>query len=298
MSDPITAEAAQQPFINTDYSGRTGFSESFIGVPTPIPTITDLGAVSQMIDGSGHLIPYEHFSVVIHAARRLPLLTASNVSYEASQKRPEPGRDYSRKGLAGFDDSVRGEIWLLDERVPAEHQLDNRFYDKDRGAFDKGHVVRREDVCWGDSYDQIRQANGDTFHSTNCTPQRGNFNQAQQSGIWGELEDFIKAQADTERLTLFAGPVLADDDRFFDGEDSNGPLRIRIPNRFWKVVCANSDGTLQTFGFLVTQKLDDVTEAEFEVNAHWKREMINLKGIEELVPLLKFDDSFHAADQI
>jgi endonuclease G len=50
---------------------------------------------------------------------------------------------------------------------------------------------------------------------TNCSPQRGNFNQSGKGGIWGKLENFIGAQADDERLCLFAGPVLPPMTRFF-----------------------------------------------------------------------------------
>lgn len=295
-AETSAAEAAQQPIINTNYTDRKGFDTAFIGISTPLPTINDPSIVSQMIDGSGHVIPYEHFSIVMHADRRLMLYSASNVDYSPAKKFPEPGRDYSRKGLNGFDDSARGEIWLLDKRIPAEHQLDNRFYDLDRGAFDKGHVVRREDVCWGSSYNQVRQGNGDTFHSTNCTPQRANFNQSNQSGIWGELEDFVKAQADTEKLTLFAGPILADDDRVFDGQDSSGPLRVKIPSRYWKVVCANAHGTLEVFAFVLEQRTQDVTAAEFEVNAHWRRRMLSLADLEQMIPL-QFPQAYHDADQ-
>ncbi len=37
---------------------------------------------------------------------------------------------------------------------------------------------RREDVCWGKTYDEVRRANGDTYHTTNCTPQVAGFNQS------------------------------------------------------------------------------------------------------------------------
>lgn len=288
----------RQPIINTDYTNRTGFDAGFIGVSTPLPTLTDVSVAAPLLaaHGSGHILRYEHFSVVMHAARRLAIYTASNVDYNPTAKTPEPGRNYSRDGLNGFGPNVRGEIWMLDRRISADHQLDNTFYDRDRQAFDKGHLVRREDVCFGGSYAQVRRANGDTFHSTNCSPQRKNFNQSNESGIWGQLEDFIKAQADVERLNLFAGPILADDDRVFDGQDRNGPISVRIPRRFWKIVCANAGGELQVFAFLLSQRVEDVTAAEFAVTNAWRQRMVALSEVEELTGLT-FDQSFHAADQ-
>jgi endonuclease G, mitochondrial len=51
----------------------------------------------------------------------------------------------------------------------------------------------------------VQRGNGDPFHATNCSPQRSGFNRA--PGIWGGLENIIGAQADTERLCIFAAPI-------------------------------------------------------------------------------------------
>ena len=102
------------------------------------------------------VIPYEHFSVVLHKDRRLAIFTASNVDGSAKAKRPEPGKDYSRNGLTGLTDKQQ-EKWVLDSRVAAQFQIPDAFYNQDNGAFDKGHIVRREDVCFGTSFAQVRR---------------------------------------------------------------------------------------------------------------------------------------------
>ena len=52
------------------------------------------------------------------------------------------------------------------------------FYSKDRKAFDKGHIVRRDDVAWGRTYDELRRANGNTYHVTNCSPEVNEYNRS------------------------------------------------------------------------------------------------------------------------
>ena len=71
--------------------------------------------------------PYEHFSVVMHKTRRLALYTASNVDAAPARKQPEPGRDYTRKGLTGPGENDQ-EKWFIDPRIPAIHQLPDRFF--------------------------------------------------------------------------------------------------------------------------------------------------------------------------
>lgn len=39
------------------------------------------------------------------------------------------------------------ELWFVDPTVPATWQLSDRFFAKDMGAFDRGQVVRREDIA-------------------------------------------------------------------------------------------------------------------------------------------------------
>lgn len=199
-SAPVAeVEALVEPFHDVDFSGRTGYDEEFLGIRIPPPTVVDETLVSSLDDGS-HVLPYEHFSIVVNKNRRLALFTASNVDAAPARKRPEPGHDYSRKGLSGLGENDR-EKWFADPRIPAVHQLPDRFYSKDRASFDKGDIVRREDVAWGDSFDEIRRANGDTYHVTNCSPQVAAFNQAAKKGVWGQLENLILDQAKTEQYS-------------------------------------------------------------------------------------------------
>lgn len=288
------AEALKEPYIAPDLEARKGFDTNFLGISTPMPTVTTASVVAPL-KGGGTVLKYEHFSVVMHRKRRLAIFTASNVDGRPKSKKPEAGHDYTRKGLTGLGQNDL-EKWVNDPRIDDAYQLPDKFYTKDNGAFDKGHIVRREDVCFGKTYEEVRRGNGDTFHVTNCSPQRGNFNQSGKDGIWGKLENFIGAQADKEQYCLFAGPVLADDDGEFSGRDDDGPVKVKIPRRFWKVVCALKDGKLQVFPFILEQDVEDLP-LEFQVTAEWKHEMVSLKELEKVVGLIKFPASYHSADQ-
>jgi endonuclease G len=288
-------EAAVEPFRDEDYSGRHGYDERFLGMPVPMPRVLDTGAVSHLDDGS-HALPYEHFSIVQHKDRRLALLTVANVDARPASKRPEAGRDYTRKGLTGLGENDQ-ERWFTDPRIPAAHQLPDRFFTLDRASFDKGHIVRREDVAWGRDYDELRRANGDTFHVTNCSPQVARFNRSNLKGVWGQLENLVLAQARSELYCVLAGPVLRSDDPVFRGVDDDGTVRVQIPRRFWKIVVARSGDELQSFAFVLDQDLSD-TDLEFAVDELWRTRMISLPDLGRLVDLLEFPAELLGSDQI
>lgn len=289
-------EKLTAPYIDSGYGNRKGYQDTFLGVAVPLPKVTKVSLVSKMEDGE-YVIPYQHFSTVMHKRRRLALFTASNVDGRKRSKEPEAGRDYSRKGLAGLGPNDQ-EKWVTDPRIPEQHQLPDVFYTKDRQSFDKGHIVRREDVCWGRSYAMVKRANGDTFHTTNCSPQVKGFNQSGEGGLWGQLENVIMRQAKQETYCLFSGPVFSDDDEVFEGVDARGSVSVQIPSRFWKVVIANADAGQQAFAFVLEQDLSGVAfREEFAVNAAWAEHLVSIAALEELLDGIEFPQAVKDADQ-
>lgn len=279
------------------YDNRDGYQEDFIpGAVVPMPRAADPSVLAP-VKGGGNTLDYGHFSIQMHAARRLALFTASNVTGEAKLRRPEPGRDYSRRGLSGLGPNDM-EKWFADPRLDARYQLSDRFYTKDDGAFDKGHIVRRDDVAWGSSYDLLRQANGDTYHITNCSPQVAQFNQSQR-GVdnWGDLENLVLGQAASERYCLFAGPILDPTDDIFVGKDASGntPLRLRVPRAFWKVVVAKVEEGIAAYAFVLDQDLSGV-DLEFTVPDAFRRRMVSIAELERRAGVV-FDDIVRDNDQ-
>lgn len=287
-------EAMREPIRDPDYASRSGYDAEFLGIRVPFPLPKDERVAARLSDGRIQL-PYHHFSVVMHARRRLALITGANVDSSPARARPEPrpDADYGRAGLGGLGPNDR-ERWFIDPRLPADQQLPDRFFTRDRKAFDKGHLVRRADVCWGASYDEVRKANGDTFHVTNCSPQVAEFNQASARN-WGALENLVESYAKTERLCVFSGPVLSEADRLFTGFDDDGTIIVPIPSRYWKVIVARAGAELCSFGFVLEQDLSAV-QWEFAVPADWRVHMQPIGKIEACAGIV-FPDAVRASDQ-
>jgi endonuclease G len=287
-------EKVVMPVHDPDYTTRKGYDRRFLGIDVPPPEPRDETLCARLQDGS-YVLPYHHFSLVMHKGRRLTMLTASNLDADPHRKKPEPGKSYSRKALGGLGQNDT-ELWFTDPRIAQEDQLPDRFFSKDKGAFDRGHVVRREDVAWGLSYREVQLANGDTFHTSNCTPQVAGFNRPMSDENWGDLEQYVSSQVGSDRLSLFAGPVLADDDPIFLGVDDDGPVRVPVPRQYWKVILAAENGELRAFAFVLRQDLSDVP-VEFVVDAAWRHHMIAIGDLEELLGIVRFPEVVRQADQ-
>lgn len=277
-------EAMVAPWHDQSYASRPGYDSKFIdpNFAIPMPEPTDPGVVAEARDGS-RVLKYQNFSIVMHAKRRLALFTASNVAAEAKLKKPEPGHDYSRKGLSGLGANDQ-EQWFPDPRLDDTYQLSDYFYTRDDGAFDKGHIVRREDAAWGKTYNLLKRANGDTYHVTNCSPQVAGFNRSNLGeDNWGDLENHVLKSAAAERYCQFAGPVLDPKDQVFIGKIGKGSVvKVKIPSRFWKVIVAKNASSVASYGFLLEQDLSDVSFEEFAVPENFRRLMVPLSDLQEL----------------
>ena len=62
------------------------------------------------------------------------------------------------------------------------------------------------------------------------------FNQSAKDGVWGRLEDAVFADVDVEdlKVSVFGGPVFADDDRVYRG--------VQLPREYWKVIAFGEAG--------------------------------------------------------
>lgn len=299
-------EAMVEPFHEDNYDNRRGYDAEFLGPTIDLPEVDDTDLLSKLDDGS-HVIPYQHFSVVMHKDRRLALFTACNIDGLPDFRKPDPTKTYTRRALSGLGENDK-EKWFTDPRIPALHQLPDRFFDKDRTAFDKGHLVRRDAAAWGRTFSELRRANGDSYHVTNCSPQVKRFNRSNLGGLWGKLENLVLKQAETDHdiYSVFSGPIFAADDEPFAGVDDVGDVVVLIPRAFWKIVVApnNARDDLQTFAFRIEQDLSDVdfgdvedTDEEFIVPEIWKGRMVSVADLENEIGLLTFPSVLHETDQ-
>jgi endonuclease G, mitochondrial len=197
----------------------TGFDARFLGVDAAMPRIPEASAAPASIE-----LDYEHFTVVLNPERRFAAVTGVNI-------------DGARLVTLGRDDR-----WVFDERISADFQAGPEVYANN--DLDRGHLVRRNDPVWG-SPEVAARANTDTFRFTNAAPQASGFNQSRE--LWVGLEDHVLEHARVHdlKLSVFTGPVFADDDPPYRG--------IRIPLKFWKIAAWSTGDALATTGFVVDQ---------------------------------------------
>ena len=184
-------------------SQGSGYDPAFLLVPVPVPV-----ALPTRAAGAGGLVTldYVHFSVALDTTRRLAAVTAVNIDDST------------------LIDVDRGDDWHLDPRVDPAAQAGPAQYAAN--DLDRGHLVRRRDPVWGPP-DIAERANFDSFAYPNAAPQAAGFNQNLQ--LWLGLEDHVLTYAQTteQHLSVFTGPVLAEDDPSYRG--------IQIPRRFYKI---------------------------------------------------------------
>ncbi|MCR6489067.1 DNA/RNA non-specific endonuclease [Amycolatopsis sp. OK19-0408] len=231
-AEPAAAEETGR--IDPDYSNREGYDPGFlpghtVGLPTLPDALLPLAAINrQATTEPRYVLPYHHFSVVMHKERALAFFTAVNIDGRTSQ-------------------ALRREAdhWSLDPRVAESEQLGEEIYRAN--PLDRGHLVRRLDPAWGATAAIAQLGNDDTFHFTNCSPQHKDFNQNKTT--WAGLEDYVLNNAANHELkvSVVTGPVLAEDDDQYRG--------ARLPRQFWKVVAmVKADGTLSATAYLLSQE--------------------------------------------
>ncbi|HMF66243.1 MAG TPA: DNA/RNA non-specific endonuclease [Phyllobacterium sp.] len=247
MAGETLLEADRKPLPLTRWTSVQGYDKQFLTEPIDLAKIyapaLARGELAPLLGGSGHELPYHHFTSVIHADRKLPLITAVNID---GDKLVHPGK--------------RKDTWRRDARIADEYQPDGDFYEKAKGSdpvqFSRGHQVRLLDPCWSVSPNTPQgvaesQLNAeDTFHYTNAAPQVQTYNDID----WGNLEDYLldKAQTTLKRLTVFTGPIYRDNDPLYGKGRKGGPWKI--PLSFWKIAVLQKTPTkVAAAAFIVGQ---------------------------------------------
>jgi endonuclease G len=251
-----------------DFSACRGFNDYFLGRHTPLPTIS-VKLKKQLAFFTDNpdifVLKYHHYSTIQHAIRRMPVLSAVNITA------------LSRFRLARGDDR-----WFRDRRIDFDVQLNDEFYKK--SGFDKGHMTRREDAEWGDTIGLAGQAADYTCAYTNACPQVPDLNRAVfgYDGKWGklELELLEKAVLREEggaKICVYNGPVFDDDDPVFKG--------IQVPLLYWKIVVwKNAAAKFKTTCFLLSQEklVSEIPFEELHIDMIFKRYQCSIKRIEKL----------------
>jgi len=215
-----------------------GYSEQFISpdLPVAMPVLSaekqdDLAPVMGSTD---NIARYVNYSVAMSKERGFLYFAAANIHG------------------ALFKKASRKDNWRKDDRISYAFQMGEELYKASQSNFDRGHMVKREDVQWGNTVLEAQNAADSTFYYGNAVPQHADLNQK----IWLALEDYILHTESVQhnlRICVFTGPVLAATDPIFvtpvNGRD------ISLPVLFWKVVVfTKNDNQLYRVGFLMGQK--------------------------------------------
>jgi endonuclease G len=244
---PTTPEKVR---VDPNYGNRRGYDPAFLtGFKVDPPKLSaaqrKLAARKLTIatNEDPYELKYQHFSLVMHATRRLAFWTAVNID---GATLITINRKTGRPGGEDTDAAEASEQWSIDPRIAKEAQSDQSLYDQQRPKrlFDRGHLVRRQDPNWGTPGRAMR-ANADTFHFTNCSPQESQFNQ--QARYWQGIEAYVldNARAEREKLSVFTGPVLGSSDPAY--------RYVNVPLAFWKVVVRVEHGKLVATALLADQ---------------------------------------------
>jgi len=229
-----------------------GFDKSFlknteITESINLPEFTEVGSsdVVPIENSEENTLNYLNYSVALSASRKFPFYTASNIDGKLFKK-------IARKGS-----------WKKDRRAK-EFQFGLELYQAEKSDFDRGHMVKREDVQWGDTMAIAQVAAESTFYYSNSVPQHKDLNRK----IWVNLEDYILHKEKELKICVFTGPVLSSNDPEFVTLVNDES--IKIPRLFWKIIVyPKKDGKLYRVGFMMSQESllienDIVVENELE----------------------------------
>ena len=266
MADDGSGDYQLDGFHFRSYPGREGYDESFLGPKVSLPRLDDSVAeqAAERLDEPGNReLEYTHFSIVQNKMRRMPFFTAVNIDGATSEV---------------VHDKVK---WAYEGRLPLQHQLGNVAYVKN--DLDRGHLVHGQTPAWGP---QGEQGRADTYNYANAGLQHKKLNQEE----WLDLENQLLdgARDEKRKVSVFAGPVFSDSDRYFDNGGRIQPA-VQMPQSYWKVIVWNdAEKGLQSESYLMSQAKDlsgESPDVRYEDGADLSPYRVPLAQLEELTHL-------------
>lgn len=265
-----------------DYSKCKGYNEKFLGIKIPMPRPKGdwLKYVAKLKNVDESILKYHYFSVIQHAVRKMPIISAINIDGNPDLR---------------LDRTEREDVWLRDRRMDYDMQLNDAFYKS--SGFDRGHLSRREDANYGATAEIAKEYADLTCVYTNACPQVPRLNRSTNSGLWGKLEKVIlekgveKETGKYSKITVLNGPIFSKNDRYYKG--------IQIPMEFWKIILwFGEGGKLRATAFKLSQETlvesIDFEKLGFDTNTEFKEYRVSIKSLEDKTGLdfsrlLKYD---------
>jgi endonuclease G, mitochondrial len=202
-------------------------------VPLPILSAKQKMDLAPVEGNAESILHYCNFSIQLSESRKFPFFAASNIDGSLFKNAERPNR------------------WKKDKRVK-KYQWGRELYGAAKSDFDRGHMIKREYVQWGETLELAQNAAQSTFFYSNSVPQHSKLNQK----IWKSLENYIlhtETRKKSLKVCVLTGPVLSEDDPAFVTKIKG--KNVLIPILFWKVVFyPKEDGKLYRVGFMMSQK--------------------------------------------
>lgn len=183
---------------------------------------------------NGNPTHHSRYSFIFNEHRKLSLVTAHNIDGDTII----PEGIIKRKNGFRFDPDVSRQV-----------QLDNDQGYKNND-WDRGHLVRRRSMHWGNDIAEAEMADRETFYWTNIAPQHHRLHDT----AWGSIEDWMLAYADqsNQKVNVFTGPVFTGNDPEILNDPEEQPFQL--PAGFWKIFALQVGENLTASGFLVWQR--------------------------------------------
>ncbi len=185
-------------------------------------------ALLPRVDGNTlGILNYSYLSVLYNSKRRMPFVTAYNIT--------------------GDNQNADRATFRSDPRVVESLQLNDDFYDlipKSDKDFEIGHMAAHDEMAWGNEA-QLQAYR--TFFFTNSCPQVKRLN----AGLWRGLEQYFIREAKqlkNKKAHFFTGPVLSPHDPKYIDDPS-----VQIPLFFYKVVVFEFEARLCCTAFMMSQ---------------------------------------------
>lgn len=261
---------------------RNGYQKNFLGdspdliieLPqTGITLKTDVLQPPGMPENE-NVVPYINYSLQMSISTRQALYSAANV--DNSKMKTVPGKV--------------GRKWFIDERIGRENQIPD--YPYQGTQWDRGHLTRRTAITWGDTQAIAISASNDSCSFANACMQHENFNEDE----WRVVEDLVAKFNNSEKLSVFTGPIFTKSDRFYIRAFGDYP--VRIPSAFWKIIAyVDKNNALSTQAYIFFQDLPSLTSSKARARLKIKNMQVTTTEV-SFWSGLKFDQKLYDSNPL